>query len=440
VFSHHSLAHANRELVRRLAARCDVVACTTERPPYPADTVDDLRGVPVWRPGTGEPEGGSPLPAVEVRHQWPPDLTPAAGPLVLMQPWEFGELPAEWVGPIRDVVDELWVATRWSRDCAVASGVPAGKVHIVPYGVDVDRFRPDGPSYPLRTTKGTRLLFVGGCIERKGIDVLLETYLGAFGPADDVCLVVKPFGSDTVYRTSTLEADVRRAAAGTGAAVEVVDGDLTGADMAALYRSCHALVQPYRGEGFGLPIAEAMASGLPVVVPADGPCVDFCDDRTGWLVPARRVPIAPAEWTPTAGGSWWVETSRLGLAAALRQVVADPDRRRRLGAAARQRIVQDFTWDHAAAAAADRLAALLGATSSACDVPAGTSAGPAAGADPAERVSAGTSAGTERVPAETSAGTERVPAGTSPEGAPSADGPSGDGSHDDRTTTEEVLV
>ncbi len=366
IFSHHSLAHANREIVRRLAAdgtALDVVACTGERPPYPIDTVDELGGVTV-RSTAGPVDAVAAPAAIEVRHQWPPDLSPpASGRLVLMQPWEFGELPAEWVGPVRDVVDELWVPTRWGRDCAVASGVPADRVHVVPYGVDVDRFRPDGPRFALATTKRTRLLFVGGCIERKGIDILLEAYLGAFGAADDVCLVVKPFGSDTVYRTSTLEADVRRAAAGSGAAVEVVDGDLTGDEMADLFRSCDALVHPYRGEGFGLPIAEAMASGLPVVVPDDGPCLDFCDDRTGWLVPARRVRIAPAEWTPTVGGAWWSETSRLGLVAALRQVVADPAERRRRGAAGRERIVAGFTWERTAAVVADRLATLVGAPS-----------------------------------------------------------------------------
>jgi glycosyltransferase involved in cell wall biosynthesis len=379
VFAHHSLAHANREVVRRLAgdrSAFDVVAVTGERPPYPADTVDELDGVTVRPPtgaagstGSAGPAGSTAGPvgragtaaAVEVRHQWPPNFSPpASGRLVLMQPWEFGELPAEWVGPIRDVVDELWVGTKWGRDCAVASGVPAGKVHVVPYGVDVDRFRPDGRSLALQTTKRTRLLFVGGCIERKGIDILLEAYLAAFGPADDVCLVVKPFGSDTVYRTSTLEAGVRRAAAGRGAAVEVVDRDLTGDEMAALFRSCDALVHPYRGEGFGLPIAEAMASGLPVVVPDDGPCLDFCDDTTGWLVPSRRVRIAPAEWTPTAGGSWWSETSRLGLVAALRHVVDDPDERRRRGAAGRERIVAGFTWERTAAVVAGRLAAVCG--------------------------------------------------------------------------------
>jgi len=358
VFSRQSLHHVNRELVRRLSA-CEDLAIevvTPEIGPRPVDTAADLAGVRILRPGSALGRCD-----VEVRHQWPPDFTTSdAGRLVLIQPWEFGGLPAEWVGPLRDVVDELWVPTTWVRDGAVDSGVPVDKVHVVANGVDVDVFTPSGLPYRLRTDKTTKFLFVGGCIERKGIDALLEAYLSTFSRRDDVVLVVKPFGSDGVYRTSSLESSVRQAAAGGGAEIELVDGDLSAVEMAALYRTCDALVHPYRGEGFGLPIAEAMASGLPVIVPDGGACLDFCDAQNAWLVPARRVDITPSEWTPSVAGSWWLEPSRRGLSAAMRQVVGDPVLAARRGDAGRRRIVAGFTWEHAAAAAEARLRNLLG--------------------------------------------------------------------------------
>jgi len=359
VFSLASLSQMNRELLVALAARGehDLSACTREHPPRRGDTTDAMRAITV------EPAPPSRRVDLEIRHQWPPDFTPVRdGRLVVMQPWEFGGLPAEWIAPIRDVVDELWVPTNWVRECAIRSGVAPQHVHVVPYGVDVERFRPDGDVYPLRTGKRTKLLFVGGLIERKGIDALLETYLSSFAPSDDVCLVLKPFGSDSVYRTSSLERDVRAAVSGAGAEIEIVDGDLDFAEMAALYRSCDALVHPYRGEGFGMPIAEAMASGLAVVVTDGGAARDFCDERNAWLVAAREVPVRPGSWTLTDAGAWWLEPSRGELAAAMRAVVDNPDTARAKGARGRQRIVEAFTWQHAAERAAERIAAVLHAS------------------------------------------------------------------------------
>jgi glycosyltransferase involved in cell wall biosynthesis/tetratricopeptide (TPR) repeat protein len=359
VYGLESLAQVNRELVTRLAAGTatfDVSVFTRESGPFPRDSTRALTRVRVLRSAAKRAAD------IEIRHQWPPDFTPPdQGRLVCIQPWEFGGLPAEWIAPLRDVVDDLWVPTSWVRACAVRSGVPEDRVHVVPNGVDVARFRPEGRPYPLRTRKATKLLFVGGLIQRKGVDALLEAYLSSFNRLDDVCLVVKPFGAQSVYRGSTLEREVRQAAASGGPEIEMVDGDLDFDDMAALYRSCDALVHPYRGEGFGMPIAEAMASGLPVIVPNGGACLDFCDEDNAWLIGAREVPILSKEWTPSVPGSWWLEPSRRELGEAMRAALEDGDTAKRKGASGRQRIVDDFTWDIAAKRATDRIEAILGA-------------------------------------------------------------------------------
>ena len=61
--------------------------------------------------------------------------------------------------------------------------------------------------------------------------------------------------------------------------------------MAGLYCSCDAPVQSFRGEGFGLPIVEAMACGLTVVITGAWPALDYATDATAYLIAAKRRPV-----------------------------------------------------------------------------------------------------------------------------------------------------
>ncbi len=299
------------------------------------DSRADLQVERVARGGTRIGPPGEHAADVEVRHQWPPDLSPApSGRLAVIQPWEFGSVPREWIERMDANADEVWVPSEFVRSMYIDSGLDAERVHVVPNAVDLERFRPDGPALELDAT-GTRLLFVGGFIYRKGVDVLLDAYARAFGGRDDVTLVIKDFGGDSVYRGADRSALQQWVSEDRLPRIELIDRELSDDEMAALYRSCDVLVHPYRGEGFGMPVLEAMASGLPVIVTAGGPTDEFCPDDACWRIPSLRKPVPEGSLgqLETVAEAWMLEPDADVLVDMLQEAVRDADGRRARGEA-----------------------------------------------------------------------------------------------------------
>jgi hypothetical protein len=235
------------------------------------------------------------------------------------------------------------------------AGLEPDRVAVVPNGVDLDAYAPSGDVYDFGDrAPGRRFLFVGGAIGRKGIDVLLDAWIAAFAGRDDVTLIVKDFGADGVYKHGDRSRLAELAASEDGPRIVHLTEVLDDAQVAALYRACDVLVHPYRGEGFAMPVLEAMACGLPCIVTAGGPTDEFCPPDAGWRIPSVRalIPGRNVSGMPTVGETWMLQPDAGALAALLREA-ADAELSER-GAAAR-RAAEAYGWDAIGAAYAARL-------------------------------------------------------------------------------------
>ena len=70
--------------------------------------------------------------------------------------------------------------------------------------------------------------------------------------------------------------------------VVYIDEDLSDKEMAALFKASDVVVHPYRAEGFGMHVQEAMACGCVPIVSADGPTDDFVTNENGFILPIER--------------------------------------------------------------------------------------------------------------------------------------------------------
>lgn len=188
--------------------------------------------------------------------------------------------------------DHIVVPSKWCLQEFRDSGVTV-PMSVVPLGVDTNIYTPTAE--PVGFTKQAKkfiFLSVFGWSMRKGYDVLLKAYLEEFSSDEDVTLLISSryFGSTDDCKKQVIRNDIERVKKTIKKPADkmphlMLFGDvLSDAMMPRLYASCDAYVLFSRGEGFGLPYAEAGACKMPVIATRYSGQTDFLDDDNSYLV------------------------------------------------------------------------------------------------------------------------------------------------------------
>jgi O-antigen biosynthesis alpha-1,2-mannosyltransferase len=257
--------------------------------------------------------------------------------------WEESGFPLEWVESFNLALQGMTVMSEHVRKIMIDNGVA---VPLAVSGIGVDHWEriAADTQFVLKARK-FRFLHVSSCFPRKGAVEMLRAYGRAFRASDDVTLVIKTFPNphNEIHRW-LVEA---RAGDPDFPYVQILEGDCSDAELKALYQQCHALVAPSRAEGFGLPMAEAMLSGLAVITTGWSGQIDFCTSETAWLIDYS---FEPADTHFGLFSSVWAAPDVAHLAQVMREVYETPQEVRGLRASAgRKLLLERHCWSDVAA-------------------------------------------------------------------------------------------
>lgn len=215
------------------------------------------------------------------------------GPKIAYNVWESTLQPEGYFNKLKDF-DEMWVPSKWQRDCTIAQGYPKDKIKVVPEGVDVHTFYPDyTATHPLTKDKFTFFL-AGRWDYRKSIKEIIETFIKTFDKNEEVELIVSvdnPFSNDGLKSTEErlkhygLEDD----------RIKILHFPPR-EEYIRLLKSCSVFVSCARAEGWNLPLIEAMACGTPSIYSNCSGQLEFAQGRGIPVRISHELPVSASTY------------------------------------------------------------------------------------------------------------------------------------------------
>jgi autotransporter strand-loop-strand O-heptosyltransferase len=211
------------------------------------------------------------------------------GPKIAYNVWESTLQPEQYFNKLKEF-DELWVPSKWQRDCTIAQGYDPNKIKVVPEGVDINTFFPEDVSHELTSDGRFKFFLAGRWDYRKSIKEIIETFLKTFdknAPVDLIISVDNPFSGDGMKTT-----EERLEHYGlTDDRIKILHFPPR-EEYIRLLKSCDAFVSCARAEGWNLPLIEAMACGTPSIYSNCSGQLEFAEGKG---IPVKIVGEKPVD-------------------------------------------------------------------------------------------------------------------------------------------------
>ena len=271
--------------------------------------------------------------------------------------FETDRLPAGWAEQC-NLADEVWVPSSFNIETFKKAGVEPHRLKILPFGINARPYMEETAVYNVPGRKAFNFLSIFDWTPRKGWDVLLEAYLRTFTQEDDVSLTIRTYpaikGQAPIVQQINDFILARGFDKNKIAEIILIPDFVKEKEMPSLYRAADAYVMPTRGEGFGLPFIEAMATGLPTIGTNWSAHVDFMNAANSYLIDIDGLVNVPEDMTKLSyfytSDQKWAQPSVSHLGELMRHVVDHPQEARAKGRQAQLDISTRWNIDRMATA------------------------------------------------------------------------------------------
>jgi len=264
-----------------------------------------------------------------------------------------------------DLYDEVWFPSSFNYNQYINQG---GKktAYIMPLGVDTICYKPGLKPLNIVNKKKFNFLSVFFWTYRKGPDILVRAFCEEFDKDEDVALIIatkyfslgtEQMKQDLINQINFIKSCIDKPIDKIPS-ISFVSVPLKEKYMPNLYNSVDCYISTTRGEGFLLPLIEAMACGIPTIVTNFSAHLDFANSNNSYLIDIEGFENKPElkDWiSPWYVGQQFAIPSVKHTRELMRYVYEHYDEAKKKAQIALQDVTTKWTWDIAAEKVSKRI-------------------------------------------------------------------------------------